>query len=96
MDVFNDIQLLLELVLSIGAFALVRRRAAHTRRQLVAAATIGGGVGGAMTSAFIALLGDASFTDIVPFALFGLLTGFTVGLCGVLALALGRWLDREP
>jgi len=91
----GTIQAALTLALSISGFALVRRRAGHTRWQLVGWAVIGGGLAGALTGS-IAAAGGASVADALPFAVLGLGTGLIVGLAGVAALALGRLLGREP
>ena len=91
----GTIQAVLTLGLSISGFALVRRRAGHTRWQVVGGAVIGGGLAGALTAS-IAAAGGASTGDTLPFAVLGLGTGLIVGLAGVVAFALGRWLGREP
>ena len=94
-DMFGLIQSLLTIGLPIGAFWLARRRSGHTRLQLIGAAALGGGVAGALTAAFAAA-GGTSLSVALPFAFFGLGTGLGVGLLGVAALALGRWLGRQP
>ena len=91
----NLIQAVLTLGLPIAGFYTIRRRSGHTRRQLVLGAALGGGCAGALTAA-LAAAGGASFGDALPFAALGLGTGLLVGLFGVAAFALGRWLSREP
>jgi len=91
----GTIQTVLALGLPIVGYFVVRRRQGHTRWQLVVAAGIGGGVAGAIAAA-LAAVGGASFDDALPFAVLGLATGLIVGLLGVAAFALGRWLSREP
>jgi hypothetical protein len=92
---FSTMQIVLTLILPIGGFLLVSRRPSHTRRQLVTIAALGGGFGGAIV-ATLAAAGGASFSDALPWAIIGLVTGSVVGLLGVGAIALGRWLSREP
>ena len=94
-DFFGAIQFVLTLGLPIGGFLLARRRPGHTRRQLVVAAAIGGGLAGAFMAVLTAA-GGGSLDDALPFALFGLTQGLIIGFAGIGALALGRWLGREP
>ena len=82
-------------VLSIAGYYIASRRPGHTRANLVAGAVVGGGLSGALVAAFVAV-GSASFSDALPWALIGLSWGAIVGLCGVLARALGGWLGRRP
>jgi hypothetical protein len=91
----STIHTLLTVVLSVAAYLAIHRRPGVTRRQLVGAASVGGGVGGAIVAAYVAL-GGAGLLLALPFALTGLLTGMCVGFLGVAAFALGRWLNREP
>ena len=85
----------LALLLPIAGFYYVRRRAGHTRAQLVAGAALGGGVAGALIAARAASTG-ASFLHALPWALLGFVDGAMIGLAGVLALAFGRWLAKRP
>jgi hypothetical protein len=91
----STIHTLLTVVLSVAGYLSIYRRSGVTRRQLVGAATVGGGVAGAIVAAYVAL-GGAGVLLALPFALTGLLTGMCVGILGVAAFALGRWLGREP
>ena len=95
MSVVEAVQAVLALGLPLLAFQFVRRRAAHTRAQLVIAAAIGGGVSGAV-AAVVGTMSGASFEDAFPLAVFSLGFGAFVGLVGVVALSLGRWLSRLP
>jgi hypothetical protein len=91
----NTIHTLLSLGLSVAGYLIVRRRPAATRGQLIGAAMVGGGIAGAIIAAYVAL-GGAGIILALPFALTGLVTGVCVGILGVAAFALGRWLGREP
>jgi hypothetical protein len=87
---------LLSCAFAIVGYAVVARRRSHTRLQLIAGATLGGGLAGAVFAMFAAALGGASFADLLPFALIPLGTGAFIGAAGVLAFAIGKWLGREP
>jgi hypothetical protein len=93
--IFEVVQFLLALALPIAGFYYVRRRSGHTRGQLIAGAALGGGLAGALIAARVASAGS-SFLDGLPWALVGLAAGAAIGLAGVLAFALGRWLSERP
>jgi hypothetical protein len=48
-----------------------------------------------MIAALIAAGGDA-MSNALPFAVLGLISETLVGLLGIVAFAIGAWLDREP
>ena len=89
------VQSVLALLLPIAGFYYVRRRSDHTRGQLIAGAALGGGLAGAVIAAWAAS-GGASLLVALPWALIGLAIGAIIGLAGVLAFALGRWLSERP
>ena len=91
----DTLQDVLNIVLPICGYFVASRRPGHTRAHLVAGAMLGGGLSGALMAAFVAV-GGAPFADALPFALLGLTWGAIVGLLGVMAMALGRWLKRRP
>lgn len=86
---------ILAFVFAVVGYTIVARRPSHTRVQLVGGAMVGGGLAGALVACAGAIAGQ-SFDDLLPFALIGLTTGSFVGFAGVLALAVGKWLRREP
>jgi hypothetical protein len=95
MSLAEAVQAVVALGLPILAFLVARRRPGHTRAQLVTAAAIGGGISGAIV-AIVSTMGGASIEDAFPFAIFTLGFGVFVGLLGLAALTLGRWLSRLP
>jgi hypothetical protein len=86
---------LLSCAFAIVGYTVIARRRGHTRLQLIAGATLGGGLAGALF-AMAGVMNGASFGDLVPFALIPLGTGAFIGAAGVLAFAVGKWLGREP
>jgi hypothetical protein len=90
----NTIHTALTLSLAIAGFLLLRRRPDVTRLQLVLGAAVGGGLGGAVAAMIVAMGG--AVLEAIPFAVLGLLGGAMVGLLGVIALALGKWLNKQP
>lgn len=93
--IIQIVQIILGFVLPISGFYFVSRRPGHTRAQLVAAATLGGGLSGAVIAA-IAASGGSPFFEALSWAFFGLVWGGVIGLAGVVAFALGRWLSHRP
>jgi hypothetical protein len=95
MDVISTLFLILSFVLPIAGYYIASKRPERTRANLVGGGLVGGGLSGALVAAFVAV-GGGSFADALPWALIGLLWGASVGLGGVFARALGRWLNRRP
>lgn len=95
LELMDSIVLVLWLALPIAGYVLASRRPGHTRWHLVRGATIGGGLAGAISAAYVAA-GVSGLSGALPFALLGLANGAAIGLLGVLAFAIGRWLRREP
>ena len=83
------------LVLPFAGYSWVARTPGHSRGQLVLGATLGGALAGLVLTLFQLVAGAAPW-DLLPFALSGTLTGFLIGLAGVVAQALGRWLSQKP
>ena len=90
-----DLLSALHFALSIAGYYVASKRPGHTRANLVGGALVGGGLSGALVAAYLAV-GGASLGDALPWALIGLMWGLMVGLAGVFAHALGRWLSRRP
>jgi hypothetical protein len=86
---------LLAMAFAIIGYTVMSRRTGHTRVHLLAGAALGGGVAGALFALTIALQGTG-LADAAPFALIGLYYGAAVGVFGLLAFAVGKWLRREP
>ena len=85
------ILLVLTFVLAIAGFSVAARRATPTRLQQIAGATIGGGIAGAVMAA-VGVIAGGSVSDVMPYALIGLVWGAGIGVVGVLAFEIGRWL----
>jgi hypothetical protein len=86
---------LLAFVLAVGGYSLAARRPGHTRLQLVLSAAVGGGVAGALFG-IVGTSRGGTFADLLPFELVALIEGLLVGVLGVLAVMVGKWLGREP
>jgi|KBSMisStaDraftv2_1062788.scaffolds.fasta_scaffold5172898_1 hypothetical protein len=95
MSVAEVLQVVVALGLPILAFEYTRRRGAPTRRDLVIASAVGGGVSGAIL-AIVAAAGGSSFENTLPFAVFNLGLGAAIGLIALAARSLGEWLSRGP
>ena len=95
MSLAEAVQAVVALGLPILSFQVARRRPGHTRAQLMVAAAIGGGISGAIV-AVVGTLAGASIVDAFPFGVFTFGFGVFVGLLGLAALSLGRWLSRLP
>ncbi len=92
--VIRILQSILGFALPFVGFYAAGRRPGHTQVHLVVGATLGGGLSGAIVAA-IGTGGGAPFFDVLPWALIGLLWGAIIGLVGVGAFALGRWLKHH-
>ena len=90
----DTLQDVLNIVLPILGYYVASRRPGHTRGYLLGGAMIGGGLSGAIMAA-VATISGGTFSDALPFALLGLVWGAIVGVLGVTAFALGRWLKRR-
>ena len=86
---------LLAFIFAIAGYLLTARRPGHTRIHLVLSAGVGGGLAGALLG-IVLIVDGGSFADAFPYALIALGEGLAIGLVGVLARALGKWLGREP
>jgi hypothetical protein len=90
----DTLQDILNIVLPILGYYVASRRPGHTRAHLAGGAMIGGGLSGAIMAALVTITGGG-FSQALPFALLGLVWGAIVGVLGVTAFVLGRWLKRR-
>jgi hypothetical protein len=95
MSVGDAMQAVVMIGSPILGFELVRGRPGHTRAHLVLGAAVGGGLAGAVL-AIVASTTGASFENVFPVAVFSLGFGAFIGLVGLAAFSLGRWLSRLP
>ena len=93
----DAIALALLLVGPLAGYAIRSRMAGATRFQLVAAATLGGGLAGLLVCSGLALRapGLADVAALWPWALSYCIAGAVLGVAGVLARAFGGWLARR-
>lgn len=89
------VESLIAWLLPLVGFYVASRKPGHTRAQLVAGATLAGGVAGAIVAA-VATIAGASFLYVLPTALVGLVRGAIIGFVGIRAFAIGRWLSHRP
>jgi hypothetical protein len=104
-DVLGALYLVLLLAGPVAGFAWALRRG-RPRAQAVVAAALGGAVPGALAVAAAAASAvrgtpapgalPALLGDLLPYPLLTAAAGAGIGLCGLLARALGAWLARRP
>ncbi|MEO7996801.1 MAG: hypothetical protein ABI852_05115 [Gemmatimonadaceae bacterium] len=84
---------LLQLILPIVGYILAMR-AGRSRGQILAASAMGGALAGFMLAIPLIRVG-AGFAGL-PYVFMSTLIGAGIGLAGLLARALGTWLNRRP
>ncbi len=93
---FEPLALLVLFGAPVAAYLWAIRRPAVSRRYVIGAGTLAGGVAGLLVAAVTALQARAVLSELAPWALSWAVVGALIAGLGLLARAVGGWLAKRP